>query len=87
MAILEPLHFPDDLYPLRVEGFKHRGKPYVALNFPAAPADLFHGVANVLDPKELSKAAGFTSAATQLAGAVGCSTGVHRQPGLESPPL
>jgi hypothetical protein len=68
IAILEPLHFPDDLYPLCVEGLKHQGKPYVALNFPAAPMNLFHGVANVRDPKGLNKAAEFTSAATWLVG-------------------
>jgi hypothetical protein len=68
IAISEPLHFLGDLYPLRIEGLKHQGKPYVALNFPAAPVNLFHGVPNVLGPKGLNKAAGFTSAATWLEG-------------------
>ncbi|RFU26136.1 hypothetical protein B7463_g10202, partial [Scytalidium lignicola] len=51
ISIKEPLHFPDYLQPFRVEGRKHKGKPLVEFNLPAAPAMLLHGVANALDPK------------------------------------
>jgi hypothetical protein len=47
-AIREPLHFPDCLQPLRVEGRKYKGKPLFEFNLPAAPAGLLHGVGNVL---------------------------------------
>ncbi|GAQ03685.1 hypothetical protein ALT_1006 [Aspergillus lentulus] len=50
LQIKEPLHFPEDLYPLQIEGLKHGGQNQVELNLPAAPAGLLHGVSNVLDP-------------------------------------
>ncbi|KAJ5381345.1 uncharacterized protein N7496_003773 [Penicillium cataractarum] len=68
LAIEEPLHFPDSLYPLRVEGEKHKRKELVQLNLPAAPAGLLHGVANVLDPKGLNKIAAGASVVTTLPG-------------------
>lgn len=51
ISIKEPLHFPDCLQPFQVEGRKHKGKPLVEFNLPAARTGLLHGVANVLDPK------------------------------------
>ncbi|KAK9485195.1 hypothetical protein V1527DRAFT_483286 [Lipomyces starkeyi] len=64
VSIKEPLHFPANLYPLRVEGEKHKGKELVELNLPTAPAGLLHGVANVLDPKSLNKIARGATIAT-----------------------
>ncbi|KAL3462195.1 hypothetical protein BJX64DRAFT_299615 [Aspergillus heterothallicus] len=61
IRIKEPLHFPDDLYPLQVEGVTNGGKGQVELNLPAAPAGLLHGVENVLDPNNWNKIAGGTS--------------------------
>ncbi|EUC42996.1 hypothetical protein COCMIDRAFT_102023 [Bipolaris oryzae ATCC 44560] len=46
ISIKEPLHFPDCLQPFQVKGRKHKGKPYVEFNLPAAPTGLLHGVAN-----------------------------------------
>lgn len=43
-----PLHFPDDLAPLRVEGEISNGQADVHMNLPRAPKDLLHGVENVL---------------------------------------
>lgn len=50
LQIKEPLHFPEDLYPLQIEGLKHNGSNQVELSLPAAPPGLLHGVSNVLDP-------------------------------------
>ncbi|EAW19830.1 uncharacterized protein NFIA_094500 [Aspergillus fischeri NRRL 181] len=58
LQIKEPLHFPEDLYPLQIEGLKHGGKNQVELNLPAAPAGLLHGVSNVLDPNNWNTIAG-----------------------------
>ncbi|KAL2862462.1 uncharacterized protein BJX67DRAFT_375258 [Aspergillus lucknowensis] len=57
LQIKEPLHFPEDLYPLQIEGLKHGGENQVQLNLPAAPAGLLHGVSNVLDPNNWNKIA------------------------------
>ncbi|KAI9925979.1 hypothetical protein ASPWEDRAFT_37886 [Aspergillus wentii DTO 134E9] len=66
LQIKEPLHFPEDLYPLQIEGLKHGGKNQVELNLPAAPAGLLHGVSNVLDPNNWNTIAGGASAAVTL---------------------
>ncbi|KAL4910515.1 hypothetical protein BDW74DRAFT_141364 [Aspergillus multicolor] len=63
LQIKEPLHFPEDLYPLQIEGLKHKGKDQVEFNLPAAPAGLLHGVSNVLDPNNWNTIAGGTGAA------------------------
>lgn len=57
LQIKEPLHFPEDLYPLQIEGLKHGGEYQVQLNLPAAPAGLLHGVSNVLDPNNWNRIA------------------------------
>jgi len=46
ITISEPLHFPDDLHPFRVEGTKHKGQPLVQFNLPRAPAGMLNDVAN-----------------------------------------
>ncbi|KAL3428756.1 hypothetical protein BDV09DRAFT_203924 [Aspergillus tetrazonus] len=66
LQIKEPLHFPEDLYPLQIEGLKHGGKDQVELNLPAAPAGLLHGVTNTLDPNNWNKIARGTSEAVTL---------------------
>ncbi|KAL4901078.1 hypothetical protein BDW74DRAFT_160703 [Aspergillus multicolor] len=63
LQIKEPLHFPEDLYPLQIEGLKHKGKDQVELNLPAAPAGLLHGVSNVLDANNWNTIARGTSVA------------------------
>lgn len=64
--VKEPLHFPNCLQPFQAKGRKHKGKPYVEFNLPAAPAGILHGVANVLDPKGLKAIAGGVSIAVTL---------------------
>jgi hypothetical protein len=66
IAILEPLHFPQDLQPLLVEGLCHQGRPYVALNLPAAPRHLLNGVLNVLDPSQANARAEIVSGLTAV---------------------
>ncbi|KAL4740435.1 hypothetical protein BDV11DRAFT_185495 [Aspergillus similis] len=66
LQIKEPLHFPEDLYPLQIEGLKHSGRGQVELNLPAAPAGLLHGISNVLDPNNWNTIAGGTSVAVTL---------------------
>ncbi|PNP52591.1 hypothetical protein FNYG_15829 [Fusarium nygamai] len=61
--IREPLHFPDSLQPLRVEGEKHKGKELVEMNLPAAPREMLSGIANVLDPRSSNAIASVTSMA------------------------
>jgi hypothetical protein len=63
LQIKEPLHFPEDLYPLQIEGLKHSGENQVKLNLPAAPVGLLHGVSNVLDADHWNKIAGNVGAA------------------------
>ncbi|KAI9039872.1 uncharacterized protein KD926_008973 [Aspergillus affinis] len=46
----EPLHFPECLYPLHVEGETYKDKDLVTLNLPAAPDGLLVDVSNVTDP-------------------------------------
>ncbi|GFF69676.1 hypothetical protein IFM47457_05776 [Aspergillus lentulus] len=60
-----PLHFPEDLYPLQIEGLKNAGgKEVVEMNLPEAPVGLLHGVANV--PRHWDKTAEVASAATWI---------------------
>ncbi|KAL4987615.1 hypothetical protein BDW68DRAFT_105816 [Aspergillus falconensis] len=66
LQIKEPLHFPEDLYPLQIEGLKHAGENQVKLNLPAAPPGLLHGVSNVLDPNNWNTIAGGAGAAVTL---------------------
>ncbi|RDW64341.1 uncharacterized protein DSM5745_09752 [Aspergillus mulundensis] len=66
LQIKEPLHFPEDLYPLQIEGLKHGGQDQVELNLPRAPVGLLHGVSNVLDPNHWNTIAGGTSAAVTV---------------------
>ncbi|KAJ5999799.1 hypothetical protein N7481_000208 [Penicillium waksmanii] len=63
IQIKEPLHFPGDLYPLRIEGMMYKGAAQVKLNLPAAPASLLHDVANILDPDHWNAIAEGTSIA------------------------
>ena len=46
----EPLHFPECLYPLHVEGETYKDKCLVTFNLPAAPDRLLVDVSNVTDP-------------------------------------
>jgi hypothetical protein len=71
LCIKEPLHFPDDLYPLQIEGVTHGGKAQVELNLTAAPRGLLHGVANGLDPDNWDMIASGTSTAVVLTTAGG----------------
>ncbi|EXK23826.1 hypothetical protein FOMG_19418 [Fusarium oxysporum f. sp. melonis 26406] len=64
-----PLHFPDELQPLRIVGPKHGGKELVSFNLPAATTNLLDGIANVLDPE------GYNSKATVAAMATGAVVG------------
>jgi hypothetical protein len=64
----EPLHFPDDLQPFRVEGTKFDGEGLVKINLPAAPKNLLYGVDNYLDPKWQNKTADVAAVATTLVG-------------------
>ncbi|GIJ84966.1 hypothetical protein Asppvi_003821 [Aspergillus pseudoviridinutans] len=73
IQIKEPLHFPEDLYPLRIEGMTYKGAAQVKLNLPAAPASLLHDVANVLDPDHWNAVAQGTSIAV---GAPACVWGI-----------
>jgi hypothetical protein len=66
LHVKEPLHFPEDLFPLQIEGMKHGGKNQVELNLPAAPAGLLHGVSNVLDPNNWNTIADGASVAVTL---------------------
>jgi hypothetical protein len=68
VQIKEPLHFSDDLQPLRVEGLKHQGKELVQMNLPAAPKGLLVDVANVLDPNSANLAADVSMGATWMVG-------------------
>lgn len=81
-GILEPLHFPKDIFPLSVEGLTHQGRPYMALNCPAAPQGLFKGVANILDPNGYDQAAEIAGAATFLIGGGWVLNGVALAVGL-----
>ncbi|RSL89880.1 hypothetical protein CEP51_000993 [Fusarium floridanum] len=64
ITIKEPLHFPDSLHPLRIEGEKHKGKELVEMNLPTAPNGMLIGIANVLASKLCSRrAAEYTSMA------------------------
>ncbi|KAF5593772.1 uncharacterized protein FSUBG_9680 [Fusarium subglutinans] len=65
-----PLHFPDELQPLRIVGPKHGGKELVSFNLPAATADLLDGIATVLDPEGYNGKA--TVAAVATWGVLGC---------------
>ncbi|KAK2007953.1 hypothetical protein LZ32DRAFT_540900 [Colletotrichum eremochloae] len=66
--VKEPLHFPDELQPLRIAGMRHSGKPLVSFNLPAAQENLLDGVANVLDPEGHNMRAEIAGAATFLVG-------------------
>ncbi|TEA13182.1 hypothetical protein C8034_v005022 [Colletotrichum sidae] len=65
-----PLHFPDELMPLRLVGPKSSGgKPSVIVNLPRSQEDLvFDGVANVLDPNGYTTKAEIAYGATVLVG-------------------
>ncbi|KAF5962534.1 hypothetical protein FBULB1_14074 [Fusarium bulbicola] len=63
-----PLHFPDELQPLRIVGPKHGGKELVSFNLPAANPNLLDDVANVLDPEGCDSKANGAAAATWLIG-------------------
>ncbi|RMJ18569.1 hypothetical protein CDV36_001688 [Fusarium kuroshium] len=67
ITIKEPLHFPDSLHPLRIEGEKHKGKELVEMNLPTAPNGILIGISNVLASKLCSNGvARFTSMAITL---------------------
>ncbi|KAK1948917.1 hypothetical protein LY78DRAFT_732495 [Colletotrichum sublineola] len=66
--VKEPLHFPDELQPLRIAGMRHSGKPLVSFNLPASQENLLDGVANVLDPEGHNMRAEIADAATFLVG-------------------
>jgi hypothetical protein len=67
LSIKEPLHFPDDLQPFRVEGMKFKGE-LVKINLPAAPKNLLYGVENYLDPKWQNTTADIAAVATTMVG-------------------
>ncbi|PLB44400.1 hypothetical protein P170DRAFT_503110 [Aspergillus steynii IBT 23096] len=73
LGFREPFHFPEDLYPLQIEGLKNGGgKEMVEMNLPEAPIGLLHGVANALDPRYWNKIAeGATTAASFILGVLG----------------
>jgi hypothetical protein len=73
--ILEPLHFPDELQPLQVEGLKHKGKPFVRFNLPAAPRELLNGIENVRDPRGLDTLSEIGMGATWLIGGSALNAG------------
>src|SRR2546423_347384 len=75
IAILEPLHFPDDLQPFYIEGLKHQGKPYVVFNLPAAPQNLLKGIGNVLDPSGSNSTAAIGAATTWILGGTALNGG------------
>lgn len=52
LAIFEPLHFPDGLQPLCIEGATHRGKPYTVLKLPHISDKVLHGVGNADDARD-----------------------------------
>lgn len=66
VTITEPLHFPEGLGSLSVEGLSHKGRAYVSLNLPAAPVGLLHGVANVVDPTGANGTAALVAGAVTL---------------------
>ncbi|KAG9508282.1 hypothetical protein J7337_001846 [Fusarium musae] len=63
-----PLHFPDELQPLRIVGPKHGGKELVSFNLPAANPNLLDDVANALDPQGCNSKANMAAGATWLIG-------------------
>ncbi|RSL68914.1 hypothetical protein CEP54_002528 [Fusarium duplospermum] len=65
ITIKEPLHFPDNLHPLRIAGEKHKGKELVEMNLPTAPKGMLIGIANVLASKLCS-----SGAARSISGAI-----------------
>jgi hypothetical protein len=74
VPIRAPLHFPEDLYPLRIEGQKGQKIKLVQFYLPAAPTVLLHDVDKILDPNH------FNSRATTIAGvttAFGAGRGVN----------
>lgn len=68
ISITEPLHFPDDLQPLRVEGLKYQGKPYVTFNLPFERAGLLQGIRNLRDPEGWNTLSAVGAATTWLVG-------------------
>ncbi|KAJ5882697.1 uncharacterized protein N7473_011131 [Penicillium subrubescens] len=73
IQIKEPLHFPEDLFPLQIEGMTYKGAAQVKLNLPAVPASLLYDVANILDPAHWNAIAQGTSIAV---GAPACIWGI-----------
>lgn len=55
-TVSEPLHFPDELQPLRIRGMTNKGGPVFTLNLPAAPPGMLDGINNSHDPGWLNKA-------------------------------
>ncbi|RAK71347.1 uncharacterized protein BO72DRAFT_463889 [Aspergillus fijiensis CBS 313.89] len=71
LCIREPLHFPADLYPLRIEGELYHGKMVVEMNLPAAPP--LHPRGSFLDPGHWDTiAAGAALVTTMPSSGVGC---------------
>lgn len=67
-VITDPLHFPDELQPMHVEGTTNEGKPYFTFNLPAAPRTLLHDISNAVDPKGYNTKAVDAGSATFLLG-------------------
>ncbi|KAH6972609.1 hypothetical protein EDB80DRAFT_693501 [Ilyonectria destructans] len=63
-----PLHFPDELQPLRIVGPKHGGKPLVSFNLPRAQNYSLDGISNVLDPEGCNTKAEIATGVTFLVG-------------------
>lgn len=59
--------------PFHVEGLKHMGKPYVALNLPAAPQGLPHDIQDLLEPYSSEAKAGSAFLLTFSTGYLRCS--------------
>ncbi|QKX58846.1 uncharacterized protein TRUGW13939_05974 [Talaromyces rugulosus] len=68
ISITEPLHFPDDLQPFRVEGLKYQGKPYVTFNLPFERARLLYGIRNLRDPEGWNTLSNVGASTTWLVG-------------------
>lgn len=72
MVIPEALKVPGELFPLRVEGEIHNGKPYVWVNFPEARKGLFDGVGNLADLAKSEWERGMATLGTAFGGIGPC---------------
>ncbi|KAF4538035.1 uncharacterized protein LTHEOB_11160 [Lasiodiplodia theobromae] len=71
ICISEPLCFPDELFPLSIEGTTYSGWPFVTMNVPRAPRGLLRSVSNKVQPEWLNPFAKVLSSAAFGAGMMG----------------